>query len=211
MKKAVLILIACAVVFVATRKIIRYYGQPAVNVAVQGPSLRKLDAIPPQPLVTSLPPLTNLSFRVQRPLNQLTQALVESAPPEPVQIEQPSASPAARRSSSGGNANRQDPLARVALALVGMDAQAEQYWSLAINDPSLSDKEREDLIEDLNEEGFEDPKNPTVDELPLIVNRLQIIEEYAPFSMDDVNARSFAEAYKDLVNMYVRLTGQQPP
>ena len=53
MKKAVLILIACAVVFVATRKIIRYYGQPAVNVAVQGPSLRKLDAIPPQPLVTS--------------------------------------------------------------------------------------------------------------------------------------------------------------
>ena len=101
-------------------------------------------------------------------------------------------------------------MARVALSLVGVDPGAEEYWAMAINDPSLSDSEREDLIEDLNEEGFEDPKNPTLDELPLIVNRLQIIEEYAPSAMDEVNARSFAEAYKDLFNMYVRLTGQPP-
>ena len=99
-------------------------------------------------------------------------------------------------------------MARVALGLVGVDPSAEEYWAMAINDPSLSDNEREDLIEDLNEEGFEDPKNPTLDELPLIINRLQIIEDYAPSAMDEVNARSFAEAYKDLFNMYVRLTGQ---
>jgi hypothetical protein len=54
-------------------------------------------------------------------------------------------------------------------------------------------------------------QHPSVDELPLIVNRLQIIEENAPAAMDEVNARSFAEAYKDLVNMYVRLAGQEPP
>ncbi len=110
-----------------------------------------------------------------------------------------------------GKPPRQDLVARAALALVGVDSEAEQYWVMAINDPSLSENEREDLIEDLNEEGFEDPKNPAVEELPLIVNRLQIIEEYAPAAMDEVNARSFAEAYKDLVNMYVRLTGQAPP
>ena len=34
---------------------------------------------------------------------------------------------------------------------------------------------------------------------------------FAPSAMDDVNARSFAEAYKDLMNMYVHLTGEQPP
>lgn len=66
----------------------------------------------------------------------------------------------------------------------------------------------EDLIEDLNEEGFEDPKHPTEEELPLIVNRLLTIEELAPNAMDQVNADSFAEAYKDLWNMYLRLTRQ---
>jgi divalent metal cation (Fe/Co/Zn/Cd) transporter len=41
----------------------------------------------------------------------------------------------------------------------------------------------------------------------LIVNRLALIEQLAPESMDDVNAAAFAEAYKDLVDMYRRLTG----
>jgi len=110
--------------------------------------------------------------------------------------------------SRPGKEPRQDPLAREALALVGVDAAAEQYWASAINDPSLSDKEREDLIEDLNEEGFVDPRHPAYDELPLIVSRLQIIEEYAPFAMDENNARSFAEAYKDLLNMFLRVVEQ---
>jgi len=101
-----------------------------------------------------------------------------------------------------------DPLARAALSMVGVDPDAEEYWASAINDPSLSDKEREDLIEDLNEVGFEDPENPTIDELPLILSRLEIIEAYAPFAMDDNNARSFAEAYKDLSNMYLKLTSE---
>jgi hypothetical protein len=98
--------------------------------------------------------------------------------------------------------------AREALSLVGADPDAEEFWIAAINDPSLSAKQREDLIEDLNEEGFEDPKHPTEEELPLIVNRLLTIEELAPNAMDQVNADSFAEAYKDLWNMYLRLTRQ---
>ena len=63
-------------------------------------------------------------------------------------------------------------------------------------------------IEDLNEEGFENPHNPTFDDLPLIENRLAIIETLAPDSMDDVNAAAFAEAYKDLMNMRARVAGQ---
>lgn len=104
-----------------------------------------------------------------------------------------------------------DPVARVALALVGTDPEAEAYWYEAINDPSLSAHEREDLIEDLNEEGLPDPKHPTADDLPLIVSRLMVIEEAGPYAMDKVNADAFQEAYKDLVNLAnVAMGGGEP-
>jgi hypothetical protein len=98
--------------------------------------------------------------------------------------------------------------AREALSLVGADPDAEEFWIAAINDPSFTAKQREDLIEDLNEEGFEDPKHPTEDELPLVLNRLLLIEQLAPDAMDAANADSFAEAYKDLWNIYTRLTAE---
>ena len=101
----------------------------------------------------------------------------------------------------------QDPDARVALGLVGVDPNAEEYWLEAINDPTLPDSEREDLIEDLNEVGFSNGKQATVEDLPIVVRRLQIIEALAPYAMDDNNARSFAEAHKDLLNIYNRLGG----
>ena len=100
-----------------------------------------------------------------------------------------------------------EPVARQALSLVGADAEAETIWSWAINDPNLSRDERRELIEDLNRDGFSDPRNPGVEDLPLIESRIALIEELAPYAMDDVNAAAFAEAYKDLVNMYLRLTG----
>jgi hypothetical protein len=95
----------------------------------------------------------------------------------------------------------QDPDARAALSLVGTDPEAEQYWMAAINDPALPAEERKDLIEDLNEDGLSDPKHPGQQDVPLIVSRIQLIEELAPDSMDPVNANAFAEAYKDLNNM----------
>lgn len=101
----------------------------------------------------------------------------------------------------GGKPPIQDALARQALALVGTDQDAEQYWMEAINDPSLSEVERQDLIEDLNEDGLADPRHPTVDDLPVILRRIFIIEQIAPDAMDQVNAEAFAEAYKDLVNL----------
>ena len=68
--------------------------------------------------------------------------------------------------------------------------------------------ERQDLIEDLNEEGFPDPKNITPDDLPLILGRLELIEELGPDAMDEVNADAFAEASKDLNNMLEKIDAQ---
>jgi hypothetical protein len=95
----------------------------------------------------------------------------------------------------------QDPDARAALSFVGADAGAETYWMAAINDASLPANERKDLIEDLNEDGLSDPKHPGAEDLPLILNRISLIEQLAPSAMDQVNADAFAEAYKDLVNL----------
>ena len=91
---------------------------------------------------------------------------------------------------------------------MGADPFAESIWIDAINDPSVSAHDRSDLIEDLNEEGFPDPKHVTPDDLPLITSRLALIEQHAPFAMDDVNAAAFAEAYKDLVKMYAKAMNQ---
>ncbi len=99
----------------------------------------------------------------------------------------------------------QDPAARVALGLVGVDPEAEQYWLAAINDMRLPANERKDLIEDLNEDGLSDPHHPGPQDVPLILNRLQFIEDLAPYAMDQVNREAFREAYKDLAGM---LAGQ---
>ena len=101
-----------------------------------------------------------------------------------------------------------DPIARAALSSVGADPAADKYWMNAINDPTLPAEERKDLIEDLNEDGLSDPKNPSPQDLPLILNRLQLIEELAPHAMDQVNSDAFAEAQKDLNNM---LAGEPVP
>ncbi|MCX5646951.1 MAG: hypothetical protein NTZ17_20070 [Phycisphaerae bacterium] len=101
----------------------------------------------------------------------------------------------------------QDPMARVALAFVGADPDAEMYWYGAINDPSLSAHERQDLIEDLNEDGLSDPQNPTMEDLPLILSRIGLIEAVVWDAMDEVNADAFQEAYKDLVNLAIQAMG----
>jgi hypothetical protein len=103
--------------------------------------------------------------------------------------------------NSSGEEPLRDPIARVALSLVGIDTDAEDYWFAAINDLTLPANERQNLIEDLNEEGLSDPEHPTIDDLPLIFSRLELIETIAPDAADDTNAAAFNEAYKDLLNL----------
>jgi len=95
--------------------------------------------------------------------------------------------------------------ARVALGMIGYDTEADDVWIQLINDPSLSANARSNLIEDLNEDGFSYPDNPTLDELPVIEYRIELIEDLLPYAMDKVNSDAFQEAHKDLVNMAVRL------
>ena len=99
-------------------------------------------------------------------------------------------------------------MARVALHFVGSDPEANSYWISAINDSALPSEERKDLIEDLNEDGLSDPHHPTAQDMPLIAQRLRLIEQLAPDAMDEVNRDAFAEAYKDLTGL---LNGQEPP
>ena len=114
-------------------------------------------------------------------------------------------------SGSGGTPRVNARLAFRALLYVGVDPEAEKTWMQAINDPNLPAGVRSDLIEDLNDEGYEDPSGNhlTKKDLPLILARLEIIERLAPYAMDKVNADAFEEAYKDLLNMYVRLGGSE--
>jgi hypothetical protein len=119
-----------------------------------------------------------------------------------------SASPlrrAANQAGQGGQPKQeiQDPAARDALSLVGADPQAEAYWLKAINNPNLPADERRELIEDLNQDGFPDKKHLTANDLPLILNRLALLEKLD--AMDDVNAAAIQEAHKDLVKMRDRL------
>jgi hypothetical protein len=108
-------------------------------------------------------------------------------------------------------ADQKEPIARVALAYAGLNnPQADQLYQTAINDPGMSAENRKNLIEDLNETGFADPRHLTQADLALIENRIAMIEHLAPNAMDQVNADAFKEAYKDLQNMQ-RSLGPKPP
>jgi hypothetical protein len=98
--------------------------------------------------------------------------------------------------------------ARAALALIGHDPEADKVWIQTINDPSVLADARSNLIEDLNEDGFPDPDNPTLDDLPMIEYRIDLIDDHAPYAMDKTNADAFQEARKDLVNMANRFGRQ---
>lgn len=106
------------------------------------------------------------------------------------------------------NSAGKEPLARLALSFVGADAQANQFYTQTINDPLLTRSHRKNLIEDLNEDGL-DFRNLTPRDLPIIENRITLIDQLAPSPMDDANAAAFAEARKDLVNMRAKITGQK--
>jgi len=167
----------------------------APELAVPAPVERVLETAPRRSSPRKLPPVTEISPPVSG-----VNAAVPPAEPPPSPPPPPSAIPAPRQKET-----IQDPLARVALSLVGKDAEAEVIWLAAINNPDLPANERKDLIEDLNEDGFADPRRPTADDLPLIESRLKLIEDLLPDAMDETNAAALLEAYKDLIGMAERV------
>jgi hypothetical protein len=99
-------------------------------------------------------------------------------------------------------------LAFRALWYLGVDPEAEKTWSRAINDPNMPPGVRSDLIVDMIDEGYTDNDHPTKADLPVIRARLEILERYAPYAMDRVNAEAFAEAYRTMLELYIRLGGE---
>jgi hypothetical protein len=155
--------------------------------------------IPLAPMAEKTPVVVEQSAPAEPATEPQVQLLPKPKPTPKLQAQTPSANP--------GKEPLHDPVAREALALVGVDPEAEQYWLDAIYDSNLPDNEREDLMEDLNETGFADPKNLTADDLPLILNRLIIIQQIAPYT-DPFMAEHLGEAYGDLSKMADRLAGQ---
>ncbi len=136
------------------------------------------------------------------PPQQTPRALV---PPAVVQ-DHPASPPPLAGPPKRAKPPAQNPAARAALNLVGADPTAELVWMEAINNPALPKQERQDLIEDLNEDGLSNPKKPASSDLPLIKARLEIIDRLMPEAMDKTNADALAEARKDLVNMQAKLS-----
>lgn len=100
-----------------------------------------------------------------------------------------------------------EALGRVALTYVGANEQAIQLYHSAINDPALTPDQRRNLIEDLNQDGLSNRRNPTPDDLKIIANRYELAQAYLqqPYVQNDPVATAvFLEANKDLFNMLQR-------
>jgi hypothetical protein len=185
--KKILISISIAAILVAVA-VLAIFGRKSETVVVveqippsQAPAIVESTQPAPVPAPEAKPEIKPAPTQVQPVVkNNVAQS------PQPAQLNQ--------------KEPLQDPAARVALAYVGADPDAEAYWLGAIYDTSLPDSEREDLMEDLNEDGLSDPKHPGPQDLPLILNRLALIEEIAP-NADDFMLEHLGEAYKDLVNL----------
>jgi hypothetical protein len=155
------------------------------------PSSPPAAAVPPD----SKPPDIPASSPVAPPGKTSASASQPQRPPKPAKKPKPPL---------------QDPVARAAMIFVGADPDAEAYWLDAIFDSSLPEKEREDLMEDLNEEGLSDHKHPGPEDLPLIINRLALIEQIAP-DADEFMLPHLWEAYKDLANLAYVTQGEGVP
>ena len=184
---------------VIKRQMVQEAAPPAAAVAPQPqPAPPAHEAGPAAPLAEAPPAVAEVPAPATLPVTP------ESTPPAAAAKSDPKRPSPSAQAGQGGRAAKeplQDPDAREALALVGVDPMAEAYWHAAINDPKLPAKERQDLIEDLNEDGLSDPKHPSPEDLPVILSRIQLIEAAGPYAMDQVNADAFQEAYKDLVNL----------
>jgi len=166
---------------------------------------KRVNPSPPAPVVEAPAPAPVSNTEIAQDLSASSR---EAATPKvPAQAK---AQKAPKQQAGGKQADPppKDEIARAALSYVGIDPEADEYWIGAINNPELSAEERSNLIEDLNEDGLSDPKHPGPEDLPVILNRMTLIEELADNAMDKANADAFQEAYKDLVNLAGLASGQ---
>ena len=207
-----IVIVALALVLVGAAATIVMVNRHAAPQAAKAPPAAEMPGARTESPPTAPPAAA--SPAVPEAALELASAAPESkAPPEEVKTNSKpqNAASAGKRSGRPAKEPLKDPAAREALAWVGADPEAEAYWYEAINNPDLSAHERQDLIEDLNEDGLSDPKHPGPEDLPLIINRILLVEEIGPGAMDQVNADAFLEAYKDLLNLADLAMGRGEP
>lgn len=107
------------------------------------------------------------------------------------------------------NASGKERLGRFALNFAGANPQADALWSTAVLDPAVPLRNRDDLIEDLAEDGFENRRNPTERDLAIAKNRLALIEKYRSSADHERIAGAFAEAQRDLQRILERSSNNQ--
>lgn len=97
-----------------------------------------------------------------------------------------------------------EPLARLALAYVGVSPQAAHLYHTAILDPALLPDQKRNLVEDLNQDGLANRKTPTPEDLRIIANRYTLTQAYLQqdyVQNDPLLLAAFKEAHKDLQKM----------
>ncbi len=112
------------------------------------------------------------------------------------------------------DAASKEPLARVALAHVGTNPQAEQMFGKAVRDPALQGDPIRNLVEDLNQDGFANRKVLTPEDRRIADFRLGLTQAYLQQTWvqnDKTLSRAFAEANKDLAKMLERPAGGNRP
>ncbi len=100
-----------------------------------------------------------------------------------------------------------EPLARLALAFVGANPQAEQLFHTAVLDGALTPDARRNLIEDLNQDGLSSKRNLSPEDLALVTARYRLTQTYLQQDYvqgDRMLLEAFKEADKDLRNMLQR-------
>jgi hypothetical protein len=119
---------------------------------------------------------------------------------------------AATQASQDGrvkDADSKEAIGRIGLTYVGsansqVNDQAVQLFHNAISDPSITPDQRRNLIEDLNQDGLSNHRNPTPEDLIIIANRYELAKWYLqqPSVQNDPAAtRGFNEASQDLARM----------
>ncbi|EEF61649.1 hypothetical protein [Pedosphaera parvula] len=73
---------------------------------------------------------------------------------------------------------KKETLARIGLYYAGDNPQANQLFDAAVHNESLSVDARRNFIEDLNQDGISNQKNPTPEDQKIIEARIKLIQSY---------------------------------
>lgn len=100
-----------------------------------------------------------------------------------------------------------EALGRLALNYVGANDSAVTLFHQVALDPQLKPDQRRNLIEDLNQDGLKNERNPTPEDLKIIAKRYELTQSYLQqqYVVNDrlLNA-AFQEANRDLARMLQR-------